>query len=306
MYNTTSCSTNIGNTGAQNYCGTTGIHRILIPVPKGTEIATEVLALTLSTWQDNINESKALRWLPLIPIWDLEDTQEDAVVQESGLGYSSYVRDGKLMIRYTLEEMSVYNKTQLAKLNNGDFDLYIVTDKDWILGCSTDGIKFKPMKLDYFRVLPESQNKGDSVAHVMVEVKFTDIREMNEFQVAINPASSALAPTNWYPTIELKGIKDLQIEVTDMTATTATITLKGYDNVAYSAAVAGDVYMRKTTLTGTAITLSSLTETTTPGVYEAEFASQTTGTFYFSLYDQPLTTTQFVETPSVDTVVFSS
>ena len=91
MYNTTNCSTNVGNTGAQNFCGPVGKDRIVILVPKGTEIATETLAVTLATWQDNINEGKSTRWFPLIPIVNGEATQEDPVLQEFDFGYSDHV-----------------------------------------------------------------------------------------------------------------------------------------------------------------------------------------------------------------------
>lgn len=306
MYNTTNCSTLTGNTGAQNYCGPVGIDRILVLVPKGTEIATETAAVTLSTWQDNINEAKGDRWYPLIPIWEMEPEQADPVTRESSLGYEEYVRDGKLKVKYTLDEMSTYNKTQLAKLNGQDFDIFIVTDKEFIKGRSVDGIKFLPYQLDYFRVLPETPNTGGENAHVAVELKFTDVREMNEFYAHVNPSTSSLAsPSAWYPTIELVGIKDLQIDITAMTTTTATIVLKGYDNVAYSGAVAADLYFRKTSSTGAAITISDLTETATAGTYTATFSAQTSGTYYASLYDQPTATTQFVETPVVDSFAFS-
>jgi hypothetical protein len=306
MYNTTNCSSKTGNTGAQNYCGPTGIDRILVLVPKNTEIATETLAVTLSTWQDNINEAKANRWFPLIPIWEMEPEQADPTTRESSLGYEEYVRDGKLKVIYTLEEMSTYNKTQLAKLNGQDFDLFVITDKEYIKGRSVDGIKFLPYQLDYFRVLPETPNTGGENAHVRIELKFTDVREMNEFYAHVNPSLSELAPAAWYPTIELVGIKDLVIEVSAMSDDEATIVLKGYDNVPYSGAVKEDLYMRKTTTTGAAITITTLTETATPGTYTAVFAPQSTGVFYFSLYDQPEATTQFVETPVVDSYTLSS
>jgi hypothetical protein len=306
MYNTTNCSTLAGNTGAQNYCGPVGIDRILVLVPKGTEIATETLAVTLSTWQDNINEAKGNRWYPLIPIWEMDPNQADPTTRESSLGYEEYVRDGKLKVKYTLDEMSPHNKTQLAKLNGQGFDLWVITDKEYIKGRSVDGAKFLPYQLDYFRVLPETPNTGSENAHVAVELKFTDVREMNEFYAHVNPSISTLAPTAWYPTIELVGIKDLVIDVTTMSDDEATIVLKGYDNVPYSGAVKEDLYMRKTSSTGAAITISALTETATPGTYTATFAAQSNGVFYFSLYDQPDATTQFVETPVVDTYTLSS
>jgi hypothetical protein len=236
----------------------------------------------------------------------MEPEQADPTTRESSLGYEEYVRDGKLKVKYTLEEMSTYNKTQLAKLNGQDFDLFVITDKEYIKGRSVDGIKFLPYQLDYFRVLPETPNTGGENAHVGVELKFTDVREMNEFYAHVNPSLSELAPAAWYPTIELVGIKDLQIEVSTMSDDEATIVLKGYDNVPYSGAVKEDLYMRKTTTTGVAITITSLTETATPGTYTVVFSAQSNGVFYFSLYDQPEATTQFVETPVTDSYTLSS
>ena len=42
---------------------------------------------------------------------------------------------------------------------------------------------------------------------------------------------------------------------------------------------------------------------TVPGQYAVVFGAQTSGTFYFSLYDQPTATTQGVETPVVASLV---
>ena len=54
----------------------------------------------------------------------------------------------------------IIKEGQLNKLNNGSFDAYIITDKDFILGYTDDLINFKPIQMDYSYILPETQNTG--------------------------------------------------------------------------------------------------------------------------------------------------
>ena len=302
LFNETTTSTALGNTGLQNYPGTVGKWKHLVLVPKGTTILTKVLALTQATWVNGMNAAMTDRWFFLPLIFLGEPNNEDPVREESDFGYVSFVRDGKLTYKISFEEMSVYNKNQIFKLNNGSFDMYVITDKDVILGYSDDATKVRPFRLDYHRFLPETPNTGSTNARVQLEVRPTNVNEFNELQVALYPVSDADAPANWYPTVVLPpyAVKDLIISASGMTATGATIVLKGYDNTPYSGAVKEDVYLRKTTEDGTAIPLSSLTESgTVPGTYTAVFGTQTSGTFYYSLYNQPDATTQGVQTPVV-------
>lgn len=302
MYNLTKTSTILGNTGMQRFAGGVGKWKFLVLVPKGTEIATKTLAATKDTWEDNLNESMANRWFIAPLIFNGEPTQEDAVKETSDFGYESDVRDGKLNYKITFEEMSIYNKTQINKLDNAKWDAFVITEKGYILGTSYDGVKFKAYALDYFNILPETQATGSTNAHVMAELRFTNIQELNQFQVFIRPSVDSEAPTSWSPDIELVGIKDLIVEVNSMVAAETSITLKGYDSVPYSGAVKEDIYMRKTSVDGAAITILTLVEGSTPGTYTATFAAQTTGTFYFSLYNQPLAATQGFETPIVASI----
>lgn len=307
-YNETNTSTSLGNTGSQNYPGSRGKWKHMIAVPKSTEIATKVLALTKSTWTNGINAAMASRWFVLPLIFNGEPTQEDPIREDSDFGLSSFVRDGKLTYKVTFKEMHTYNKNQINKLNNSEFDFFVCTDENKILGCTYDGTKFLPFQTDYSRVLPETQRTGSAVEHVQFEVKFTDVNEMNLREVLLDPTVDTDAPANWYPAIELPAaaIKDLILEIVSMTTTSLVFDLKGYDGVAYSAAVVGDLYFRKSTVDGAAITINTLTPSATiPGRYTADFAAQTSGTFYASLYDQPTATTEGVETPENDSLVFS-
>ena len=259
-FNETNTTTSLGNTGLQQYPGTVGKWKYLVLVPKNTVIAaTKVLALTKATWTDALNAAMASRWFVLPLIFNGEPTQDDPVREESDFGYVSFVRDGKLTYKITFEEISVYNKGQLNKLNNGDFEFVIITDKDKILGYTDDGAQFLPYQVDYFKVLPETQNTGSVNAHVMAELRCTDIRQMNELQVALDPVNDPDTPVAWYPFIELPAaaIKDLIITPSSMVAAGCTITLKGYDNVPYSGLVKEDLYMRKSTIDAVGIAITS-------------------------------------------------
>ena len=305
LFNTTSTSTVLGNTGLQSYTGTTGKWKYLALVPKNTEIATKTLALTQATWTAGLNAAIGSRWFILPLIFNGTPEQEETVKESSDFGYEALVRDGKLTYKIDFEEISVYNKTQLFKLNNGDFDGFIITDKDFILGWTPDGTKVRAIQFDYQRILPETQNTGTTNARVQFECRTTDIRQLNELQVALDCVNDSDAPASWYPSLVLPAaaIKDLVVTLSSVSATAFAFTLYGYDGVAYSAAVKEDIYLRKSTVDGTLIAITSITETATKGSYTGVIGTQTSGTFYLSLLDQPTATTEGVETPVVSSYV---
>ena len=297
MYNKTNITNAYGNTGIQDLQGDYGKLKYLLLCPVDAEMATQAAALLKSNWIANLNAAVGSRWYLCPLVWNNEPTQEDNVKETSDFGFEDVVRKGKLTYKITFPTMHMHNKNRINYLDGKDFAAYEITDEDYIKGFSIDGVKLLPKRLDYFSILPETQKTGSANAHVMAELRFSDTAESNKYEVALNPYNDAEVITPWRPSIELSSIKDLAITVSAMDATTATITLKGYDGTPYSAAVAADVYMRKTSVDGVAITVSNLVETSTSGTYTATFASQTSGTFYFSLYDQPTATTKGVETP---------
>ena len=305
LFNETSSSTVLGNTGLQNYTGTVGKWKHIVLVPKDTEIATRVLALTQATWTAGQNAAVGSRWYILPLIFNGTPEQEETVKETSDFGYESIVRDGKLVYKIDFEEISVYNKTQLCKLNNGSFDGFVITDKDFILGFTSNGTKVNAIQFDYTRVLPETQNTGATNARVQFELRTTDIRQFNEMQVALDCINDSQVPSAWYPSIVLpaSAVRDLVVELTTLTATAFGFKLRGYDGVAYSAAVKEDIYLRKTTTGGVLIAITSIVETSVKGTYTGVIGTQTTGTFYLSLLDQPTPTTKGVETPVVSSYV---
>jgi hypothetical protein len=182
-------------------------------------------------------------------------------------------------------------------LDLGSFDLYEVTDRDYFKGFSLDGVKFLPKQLDYFSVMPESENTGTENAHVKVEYQFTDQKQSNQFEAQFKP-------TDWYPSQELESIKTLIPTLVSVTATAFSIKLEGFDGVPYTGAVKEDIYLRKGTENGTLIAITSLTPSTTiPGNYTGVIGTQTSGTYYFGLLPQPEATTLGVETETVASLI---
>jgi hypothetical protein len=303
MYNVLSTPTEYGNTGDQPFAGSVGKWFKFIASPKGTEIATEALALLKATWVDSINSAPGDRFFVSPKIVDVKTTQDANVKETSDYGFTEEVMKGKKSCVITFFSMGVYQKNQLNKLDAKDFDLWVITENDFIIGCSYDNIKFLPKKLDFFSVLPETEEDGKAVPHVSVELKFSDTRESNLYEVALNPKVDALVP--WNPTLELKGITDVFIEVVSMTATGAVIDIKNYGKVGWPSAVKEDIYFRKTSIDATAISITSATpHATIQGRYTLVFGAQTDGNFYFSLYIQGLA--PGVLTPWVETRINTS
>jgi hypothetical protein len=302
LFNQTNLSASLGNTGLQNFPGGRGKWKRVVGVPKGDAFATKVLALTKTEWTAKLYEEISKRWFVFPLIWNGEPNQEEAQRETSDFGYTSFVRDGKLMYMIQFEELHIHNKNELNKLNDASLDFFVITDKN-IIEAHTDGTMVIPFSVDYHRILPETQNTGSTNARVSMEIAFSEVSEMNLKQIALQPLTDPDSPTVWYPAIELPAaaVKDLVVEITAMTDTTTKFTLKGYDGVVYSGAVAGDVYLRKSTLTGSLITISELTFAS--GEYTATHAAQTSGTFYLSLKPVNTATTKGVETPVVDSFV---
>jgi len=299
-FNQTSSSTVLKNTGLQRYTGTSGKWKYLLLAPKGAEIATKVLALTKATYVDNQNAAIGSRWFLLPLIFNGTPEQEEVVKETSDFGYESIVRDGKLVYKINFEEIHIKNVNDLFYLNNGSFDAFIITDKSFIIGYTPDKIKFRPIQMDYTRVLPRTQNTGTTQSRVNFELRTTDIRQLNDFCAELDPVNDPDAPAAWYPDLELPVTqpKSLIPTLTSVSATAFAFTLKGYDGVGYEGAVKEDIYLRKTTETGTIISITSITHVSN-GSYTGVMGTQTSGTFYLGLLDQPAAETQGVETDVV-------
>jgi hypothetical protein len=307
-YNLGVCSNSTGNTGKQKYCGPKGKIVNVTLTPTDASIATKVLALTEATWLTNINAAASNRWFPVERVEQLDPTQEDPVYQELDYGGKFFVRDGKLTALFTLDPRSSYNKNELMKLNDISWSVYHTTDLDKIVGW-TDDIStgaFYPFSTDSVRFLPESFSSGSETELITLEIQYSDITEMNGKEAVLEPTKDPDAPAVWYPQLTLKGLKDLTVAVSGISATGATVTLKGYGGTPYNSAVAADVNFYLASAPTVPITVTTLTPSgNNDGIYTAVWASQTPDTYGLGLFDQPDATTQGVETPIDAAVVIS-
>lgn len=295
--NKTACADIYGNTGLQKFCGRKGQISIPVLVPKGTEISTKVLALTLATWKDSFNAEPSSRWFPLPLVVNNDATQDEPVFQEFDSGITEFVRDGNKLAVYTFEQMSVYNKNQINKNNGKDWDLFLITDEENILAWSDDGVRILPYSCDYVRITPETDDLGNENGHLGLSVKFSDVNQFNQFQVVLQPTKDSDAPVVFYPSLEFEGIKDLIATVTSPTATGCTLKLEGFDSVPYSGAVSDDIYLALASDPDTLIPITSITETAVIGTYTVVWATQTANDYLIGLKNQPLATNQDFETP---------
>lgn len=301
FFNTGVCSSNLGNTGKQKYCGPKGKIVNVVLVPNDASIATKVLALTESTWLTNINAAAANRWFPVEKVVQADPSPEDPVFQEFDYGDKFFIRDGKLTVQFILDPRSVYNKNELNKLNGVNWAVYLVTDLEKLVGW-TDDIEdgaFYPFTTDSIRFLPESFFSGSEGENIILDIQFADVTQMNGKEAVLEPTKDADAPAVWYPTQSIKGLKDLQIaSVTSITQTGATIEILGYGGTPYNSAVAADVAFALQASPTTLITVSTLTPSgDSDGKYDAVWASQAADDYEIGLKDQPDATTQGVETP---------
>lgn len=305
-YNTTpQASVRKGNTGMQNFTGPKGKIVKILGVPKGTEIATKTLALTLATWTANLNATMASRWLMFPIVIDIEAPDPAIKYDETGYGNKEFVTVDKPVVTYFLESMSTYNKVQLNQNDLASLDFYEITEYDKICGWTSDSVKFLPYTTNSVKILPESKQTGDKLPRIKVEITYNDISQFNGKEVVIDPTVDSEAPAAWYPTYELKGVKDIIFAVSGGSATGFTLVASGFDGTPVSGLVKEDLLIYKSTAPTVAIAATGCPESNSiPGQYAVTYATQTAGTFAVSMR-QPDATTMFFETPSSVSLIWS-
>lgn len=290
-YLSNSCSTNAGNTGAQTCTGSLARDERIWLVPIGTEIATKTLAETESTWDDLFNAAKGSRGYPLPTIFNAEITQGEDVYEEGWDNKQDFASEGLDQATYTLDKVSLYNATQLRKLNGIEWAAYRITKEGEIVGYSDDGIKFKPEEILSFRVGKRTYADGEVVERVPITITWKNPSQRNDYAAVVKPLD---ATTSWNP-LELDGIKDLQVSASAPTTAQVTLTLVGFDGVSHEGAVTGDFVIYDST--GASVTVTNATETSA-GIYDVE-ATMTPGDYTAGLLDQPNATTPYFETPTL-------
>lgn len=270
-----------GLLGKQNAPADLGFLAGLYPVPKGTEFATDALALTESEWLDLINSTDDVRMRVLPLQWDIEPTKEDDTYSTSSTGNVAFVKAGKLTYRYMVK-VTPFVMSQLNGLNGTDWDIYFLTSNGFITGTTIDEVKFQPFTLDVFRVEGETPASGEEEAIVPISFTLADPTEWNSRPTFIEPLLDGIltggAASTWNPR-DLKDPRAVTGLVDTVTIAGFNIFMEGYDRAPFTGALKEDVVIEDTT-TGVLTAVATLTEDSNiPGQYAA-LATIAAGTYY--------------------------
>ncbi len=284
---TTSCSQDAGNTGLQSCVGSLRRDERIWLVPLGYSVSTKTLAETETTWDDLFNAVKGSRGYPIPAIFNAEFEQGEDTYEEGWDNKQDFASEGLDTVTYTLEKMSLYNASQIRKLNGISWAVYrIPADGNTIVGWSDGDGTFKPEDVLSLRFGKRTYADGEVIERVPVKITFKDPSQRNDFPATVS--------TSWN-TLELNGIKDLQVAASAPTTAQVTLTLTGFDGVPHEGAVLGDFVIYDNT--GTSVSVSAITETSA-GVYDVE-AVMTAGDYTGGLLAQPNATTKYFETPTL-------
>lgn len=285
-YLATNCTTNAGNTGAQNCKSSLRRDERIWLVPPGTEVATKTLAETESTWDDLFNAAKGVRGYPIPAIFSAEFEQGEDTYEEGWDNKQEFASEGLDTVTYLLEKTSLYNASQLRTLNASSWAVYrIPADGKTIVGWSDDGIIFKPEDILSIRFGKRTYADGTVSERVPVKITFKDPSQRNDFPATVE--------TDWN-TLELDGIKDLQVTASNPLVTAVTLTLTGFDGVPHIIAVEADFVVYDSTGAVVAHTMAAVGN----GVYTIT-ATMPAGDYTAGLLTQPNATTPYFETPTL-------
>lgn len=235
-----------------------------IVVPKGEEFATDALALVEANWLTNINSTDGIRWRVLPFEYNIEPTKADDTYATSSTGNVRFAVAGKTTVKYFVT-VTPFVKSQLNNMNGIEWDIYILTSNGFIVGTSSDGVKFQPQKLQNFRV--EGEVLIDLINVIPIVWTYEDPEEDNSRPSFLQPLKSG-TPATWNIR-DTKDPKAILSAVSDLTIAGFTIVLQGYDDVPFTGAIKEDVVIRDTT-TGVETAVTTLTESVTvPGEYAA-------------------------------------
>jgi hypothetical protein len=285
-YLTQSCSTNAGNTGAQSCTASLRRDERIWLVPLGYEVDTKTEAETEATWDSLFNAAKGSRGYPIPAIFSAEFEQGEDTYEEGWDNKQEFASEGLDTVTYMLEKMSLYNAAQLRKLNGTSWAVYrIPADGNTIVGWSDDDIKFKPEDILEIRFGKRTYADGEVIERVPVRITFKDPSQRNDFP--------AIVKTTWN-TLELDGIKDLQVVASNPSTSEVTLTLTGFDGVPHEGAVTTDFVVYDNTGAVVAHTMVEVGN----GVYTIT-ATMPAGDYTAGLLDQPNATTKYFETPTL-------
>ncbi len=200
-YNAPSCVATLGKTGLSNCKDELTYDAMLVWTTNTFQFASETSAETEADWITAINLGTVFPH----PIFDeVEPAIEDDVEQETGIGASLFVREGKyggLGRAIT----ALCNLANLRTFNEVTGRAFIVTGNGKVYGTSPDGAIFRGFTLSKFHVGYLGGSDGSTKRMVTWRYQFKNPTEMGDF--------AAVPQLTWSPLTQLTGVVPVTIAV---------------------------------------------------------------------------------------------
>jgi hypothetical protein len=193
MATKTICSTGGSNTGLIPCEYVPGIIGATILIPKGKTFSpSEQLAIsaTLKALAKNPNKSK--RCYMLGRYTAMADKGTEQVTTTSNYGVINFVRDGKQGGEYTVDSVGLCTWKSFRGFHKASkkYDaLSVDVTNNVILGTQKDSGYIGGLSLDSLFVMKPEQNDGSKPFAVKIEMQYTDLIELENFQIIEMPAA---------------------------------------------------------------------------------------------------------------------
>ena len=200
-YNAPNCVAVLGNTGLSNCLDKLEADAMLVWTTLSFQFANEASVETEADWITGINAGTVYP----MPIFDeVEPTLEDNVKQETGLGTSIFVREGKYgglgRVRTAL-----CNLPNLRTFNEVSGRVFIITGNGKVYGTSPDGAIFRGFTLSEFHVSMLGSTDGTTARMVEFDYQLKNPTEMGDYP--------AVPQLTWDPLTQLTGVVDVTVTV---------------------------------------------------------------------------------------------
>jgi hypothetical protein len=196
--------------------------RGIILVPKGYEIATDVLALTKATWDATAVAIATSRTFLLPPADDIELTPIETEFKDTKFGGKKYVKSGQYGWNFMLELPYVIAQNLRAH-NGGDYDVFLYDNNGTIVATSPNEVKIKGFSTQLIWVDDDKWSDGSSghMCKVMLILKDND---------EWNIRGWARKPSDW-DVEDIKVVYSVEHTVTAILGTgmTVSVIVKGGD-----------------------------------------------------------------------------
>ncbi len=267
-YNDLSCVSSLGNTGLANCVDSLGYDARLIWTTESFSFASESEAQDEDNWTAAINAGTVF---PMPLFEEVEPAMEDDVEQETGIGLSLFVREGKYggIGRF---QVALCNLPKLRTFNEVKGRVFIVTGNGKVYGTSPDGVELKGFKLSKFHISALKGTDGSTVRFVEMRYQLKNITEMADY-----PA----VPTLTWDPLDLAGVIDVDLTVDSSAADELVVSVaRDCDAEAVTGLVEGDFVVKDDS--GSEESITSFTDNE-DGSYTFAFSSLSAGDYTVEL-----------------------